>query len=157
MPSQQPRSSQPSSSGIRDLGQYTLRDLRTDAAEGTALVRGMYRIQWTATLAAGAEARAESIRGAEITVPAGGEFKRVQVDKLDAVPTGDGRVIYTAVVSVLDNPLPLVPIVWGLTALAGGVVSWLTLDKLQQFTESLPGSILTISAAALALWFAFKK
>lgn len=77
------------------------------------------------------------------------EFKRVYFYKVDVKPkgtdpdTGEQVATVTAVFRVLDNPLPLVPIAWGLTAAIGSASGWFFLDKVEKVTTN-PFALLPI-------------
>lgn len=91
----------------------------------------------------------------------GGERKRVFFHKIDiGAPVSDESGTWsegTAIFTVLDNPLPLLPIVWGGVVLAGMAGSWLFVDKLEKFTNTAGGQLFTIAAAALAVYLIARR
>lgn len=125
-----------------------------EAANELSLRRGQYRVTFTvpaATDPATVEGRTERVR-------VGDEYKRVHFYKVDVTPTGEttkggqplARVV--AVLHVIDNPLPLVPIAWGAAALVGvGGGGWLLFDSAEKFVSSSQWPILTGAAAVLSV------
>lgn len=87
-----------------------------------------------------------------ITVPIDGERKRVYIHKVDisaAEWIGEKKLSkFTIVITVIDNPVPIVPIVYGVSAMGTLVAGWFFVDKVEEFTETSTGSIITLGAAA---------
>jgi hypothetical protein len=131
-----------------------------EAATLGTLVKGSYKL--TGRIANAARVPV-LITNKTITVPAdsGRQLKRVYIHKLsieraqviDGAP-GSG---FEAIVTVLDNPLPVAAIVYGLSAVATLTAGWFFVDKVDRFTNTTSGSIITIAAAVAGLWLIFSK
>ena len=125
------------------------------------LQRGQYKVTATVPLRDASGDAETYVRDQMRAIPTQGEHKRVYVYRLSLVPTwqttADGTALgrLTAVFHVVDNPLPLVPIIWGFNIVAGSVGSWFVVDKLEGFTSSTGGSIVTTLAAIASVGFAW--
>lgn len=132
-----------------------------ETAAELRLERGQYRV--TALVPYDAE---QSIHVREVmkALELDGEFKRVYFYKVNLVPTGEehegqplGRL--TAVFHVIDNPIWLVPALYAATAAVSVVGGWFLVDKVETFSKTGIGTILTAAAAAgtlLLLWGRYK-
>lgn len=93
----------------------------------------------------------------QIALPIDGEFKRIFVHKLDVQPpemneeAGEMVSRFTADITILDNPLPLVPIFWGLAGIGTFGSGWFFVDKVESFTETGTGKVITILAALITI------
>lgn len=120
------------------------------AASEALLRRGGYVIR--GVMEAGS-ASGTFIQNRLITVPIDGEQKRVFLHKIDIsepeMIQGRKSSRLTLVVTVIDNPVPVVPIVYGVSAIGTLVAGWFFVDKVEQFTETGTGQVLSIGAAAL--------
>lgn len=133
----------------------------TDPKElrNTSLRRGQYRIVFTVA----AEGEAQRLEGKTKAIDTGDEYKRVHFYKVDAQPLdqtdGQGRPLtrITAVVHVLDNPLPLVPIAWGAAALVGvGGGSYLLFSSAESFVEESGSDVVFIAASIFSIMLGVK-
>ncbi len=184
----------PSPSYFSPLANTVPREITTNARTITAdpkrageleLERGQYRISLRVPLEIDETLEGQSIdtiqdifgpiamhdREIPLAVPAGGEFKRFYVYKLSVVPTGeehDGIPLarVTAVLHVLDNPLPIAAIARGLLAamrtragswIAATVGTWFVFDKVETFSpQSWAGSLLTVAGSIGGLLLLYK-
>lgn len=98
-----------------------------------------------------------------IRVAEDNEYKRMYVHKLNMIPTGEqddnGNYIYnvTAVFTMIDNPVWLVPALWALTAVGGTVGSWFLVDKIEEFSSTTGGSLVTIGLTVIGLILTYKS
>lgn len=82
----------------------------------------------------------------------GTELKRIHIFKMDVMPPdADGVSRATAVIRVLDNPLPLIGVVAGLAAIVGGAVTWVSVDGFDTFAEEAAGFAQQIALVGLVL------
>lgn len=146
-----------------------MRTLTTDPERGgdMQLERGQYRI--TARVPWHSDVAIHD-RELPVGIAADGEFKRIYAYKLSAVPIdetapgGEPLAQITIVAHVVDNPIPIAPIIWGVVYraapwIAGSIGGWFVIDKVERFsTQSLTGALLTSAAAVgglLLLWNSF--
>jgi len=136
---------------VEENGDPTVLGSDPNKLKKRAVSRGQFRVSFR--VAAEGDFDPARLRDETKEIPVDNEFKRVHIYKADLVPTGEttgeGLKLYqvTAVVRVLDNPLPLVPLAWALVAAIGAGGSWVVIDKLESFTQTSIGSLLTIAAS----------
>jgi hypothetical protein len=114
------------------------------------LSRGQYRVRLVMPrVSEEAASRAAQL----VQIPVDNELKRVQLYKVDSVPSdgpnGEEYSTVTAIFRVIDNPLPLVGLI---PFLVYGGGAWLLIDKVESFGESGIGKLLTIMAAAVTVF-----
>lgn len=131
------------------------------------LKRGQYRI--TGWVAANEYQSYEQFkRDLTKLIPQGAEKKRVHFHKIDVgerqeiKKDGDDYLAhpYTLVFTVVDNPIPVVPIIWGASIIGSATAGWFFVDKVEAFTETSSGKLITVAAslATIAgLYLAFKN
>jgi len=93
----------------------------------------------------------------QIALPLDGEYKRVFVHKLDVQPPeyseeyGEMISRFTADITILDNPLPLIPIFWGIAGIGSFTAGWFFVDKVETFTSTGTGKVVTIFGAIITI------
>ena len=124
----------------------TLAEGEEAEGENIALLAGQYRI----TGYVDEVLERGQVTNVQKSVLWDGEYKRVHYHKVDIIPEPDNnRTRITSVIEILDNPLPLVPIIWGLSAVATGVAGYFFVDKVQEFTTTgLNPLLLTLGTVA---------
>lgn len=70
---------------------------------------------------------------------------------------GEETLEITAVFSVLDNPIWIVPALYALTAAIGTIGGWFLIDKVESFSGTTVGAILTFLVVALTGFVLFKS
>ncbi len=124
-----------------------------ESARAAQLTRGLYRVEADLVNYQGGEHYEE---GREDRVLVDGEYKRVTYEKISVVPTGEGRARVVVIVAVHDNPIWLAPLLWGAVVGVGAVGGYFLVDKVQEFTESPTGIIITVAASVLTIALAWK-
>lgn len=128
-----------------------------DAALSAALGRGAYIIRATVQNNTGSPAFVEN---REYLIPVSGEQKRIFFHKVDiSAPVEiEGEMVsqMVAVVTVIDNPLPLLPIVWAASIIGSLTAGWFFVDKVERFTTSAAGQVLTFAAVGIAALVAYR-
>lgn len=147
-----------SSVPAEDTGELLTVTEDPEKAQRLVLPRGQYRLSWRQPYDGPAQHLKDLTRAIEVDR----EFKRVHIYKLDLVPTdqlhqGEKLAQVTAVVRVLDNPLPIVPVVWGLTIVGSALSGWFVLDKVEKVSGTAGGSALFIAAAVIGLLTFIRK
>jgi hypothetical protein len=139
--------------------QVTIAQDLTQAAK-MQLMRGSYKISGFMENVGDSHLIEDEVRA----IPVGDEYKRVYFHKVDVQPSeirGEREGSrFTQVVTVLDNPLPLAPLVWAGSAVATLGSGWFFVDKVESFTETGTGQFLTIAAAVgglVALYFTLQR
>lgn len=127
-----------------------------DESEGLQLARGQYRVQYTIPY----DGEPQRIRNTTKALDTGDEYKRVHFYKMDVHPldepdpeTGEPVARVTAVFHVLDNVIPLAPLVWAGSAAIIGGTGWLFLDKVETVSERAPIAFVPILAAIGTIYF----
>lgn len=127
--------------------------LTTKSANEKPLKRGVYELEGYFENENGT---AQTIKNEEITVPFEGEEKRVFVDKMQVFKpeTVDGKKLskFKAIIEIKDNPLPIPFIVYSLGTVASLGTGFFFVDKLQKFTTTGIGAILSGIVAIFAIW-----
>lgn len=127
--------------------------LTTKSANEKPLKRGVYELEGYFENENGT---AQTIKNEEIEVPYQGEKKRVFIDKMQVFKpeTVDGKQLskWKAIIEIKDNPLPIPFIVYSLGTVASLGTGFFFVDKLQKFTTSGIGAILSGLVAIFAIW-----
>lgn len=124
------------------------------------LSRGQYRARGRFQVSGRPDPEKMLQSNIELPIQYQGEYKRVVLHKIDIQPArhdpalGENFSDYTIVFTVVDNPLPLVPIVWGVAGVATLTSGYFFVDKVESFTETGTGSLLMLGLTAAALFLA---
>jgi len=122
------------------------------------LKRGQYRVKgWVA--ANEYKSYSQFKRDVMKLIPQGNEKKRVFFRKIDV---GNRQEIkkdgqdyqahpFTLVFTVIDNPIPLEPVIWGASIIGSATAGWFFVDKVETFTETGTGSFISIIAGLATL------
>lgn len=96
---------------------------------------------------------------AEALTPEG--KKRIYVYSISQRPVdpvhGEETLEITAVFTVLDNPIWIVPALYALTAAIGTIGGWFLIDKVESFSGTTVGAVLTLLVIALTGFVLFKS
>lgn len=118
---------------------------RMNLSRGSYIIRGYVENMEVASL----------IENEMRAIPVDGEFKRVFFHKIDVQPPEmkNGKIgsKFTQVITVIDNPIPLVPVVWAAAAVSSLTAGWFFVDKVETFTESSTGKFLSVAATVAGL------
>jgi hypothetical protein len=129
----------------------------SDASSVVLLKRGSYRIQ--------GEMENYDLAKLEINksiaIPVDGEFKRIFIHKLDVQkPTkgadGSQKSRFTAVITVIDNPVPIIPIIYGVSIIGSLTAGWFFVDKVQKFGDTFTGRTITFLTVVVLLFGVYK-
>lgn len=118
----------------------------------TALQRGQHKVSAVISY----EGNAQTFDNVLKKIDVDGEFKRVYFHKVDIRPVDSQKAMLTTVFHVLDNPLPLVPIVWGASIVAGATAGYFFVDKVESFSSTIGGKISIVIAGIVAYFTVFK-
>ena len=125
-----------------------------DEAVKLALTRGQHKIK---ALIPYEKNNAVSIDNVLKKLDIEGEFKRVFFHKIDIRPIeGEDKAVLTATFHVLDNPIPVIPIVWGASIVASATAGVFFIDKVESFSNSF-GGIVSIGIALVVGYFTIFK
>lgn len=125
------------------------------AARDLPLRRGQYRI--TGKMAMKPGFKPVFLQNITRAIRAGdNEAKRVHFYKIEFLPTGeiiDGAQVarFTVVAHIIDNPVWLVPLLWGAAGIGTALGGWMLVDKVESFTETGTGKVLSIAAAMVTI------
>ena len=132
-------------------------NLTLEQAKSQDLSRGSYKINAVIEYTGSPVFITNEEKGLNV----GEEIKRVFYHKIEIknIRTEGGRRVADLITkfTVVDNPLPLVPIIWGASIVASGTAGWFFLDKAQEFTETTGGKLITVLAAGLSAFVIFKN
>lgn len=125
------------------------------------LKRGQYRIQGRINVKQVPDPEKMLMRNVEVPLLIDNEYKRVAFHKIDIQPPkevdGEMMASYTMVFTVVDNPIPLAPIIWGAASTISLVSGYFFVDKVESFTKTGTGSLVLIGLSAAALLLAWPK
>lgn len=131
------------------------RTLSSDHSEAIklALQRGQHKVRAIVPYGGGAK----SIEGVSKKINIEDEFKRIYFHKIDLKPIeeSEGKAVLTLVFHVIDNPIPLVPIIWAGSIVASLGAGVFFVDKVESFTNSF-GGWLSIGLAGLTLFLTLR-
>lgn len=123
-----------------------------DEAIKLALPRGQHKIK--ALISYSGEAK--TFDNVEKKIDIQGEFKRIYFHKIDVRPVAEDKAMLTLVFHILDNPIPIVPIVWAGSIVASAVAGYFFIDKVETFTNTIGGKISIALAVVTGAYLIFK-
>lgn len=124
-----------------------------EAAETMGLKRGTYKVFSEIEFKG---QRPVFVQNQEKAIPVDGELKRVFFHKVEIKnirPLDEFRNKADLITefTIIDNIIPLAPVIWGASIIGSGVAGYFFVDKVQEFTETTTGSFITVAASVLGI------
>lgn len=124
------------------------------------LKRGQFRVTFRVQRTEETEVLIERVRNQMLYVNTEDGPKRLHAYYITAgegqPADGEETVAITATFVLLDNPIWLVPALWAVTSAVGVIGGWFLIDKVETFSSTGIGAIITVAAAAMTAFVLYK-